>query len=214
MRLGMRPLAAVVASVCFAATAYATPYIDTFGREWRPLNETVGLSWNQIATLCPTDGTTACSAGTLTGVSGTVDFTGGWTWASVAQVHVLFGELVPPFPASPVPGSYLENGSLWAQPAVMVLGATYSQADAEISWGWSTSEENPALAYTPFISDDKSPVSSDTVSTEVLNHKFAQSSALGAFLFRSPGTPVPEPTSLFLLAAGVVALGMLRRRRG
>ena len=42
----------------FAAPAGAVD--DGHGHEWRQLYETTGLSWNDVAAVCPRDGSTPC----------------------------------------------------------------------------------------------------------------------------------------------------------
>ena len=70
-----------------APTSRAAPTVD--GREWRELFETTGLSWSQVASVCPTDGATACS-GTVGGRNLT-----GWTWATAGQVRDLLDDHAP-----------------------------------------------------------------------------------------------------------------------
>ena len=69
------------------ATSTAAPTVD--GREWRELFETTGLSWSQVASVCPIDGRTACS-----GAVGGHDLTG-WTWATADQVRDLLDDYAP-----------------------------------------------------------------------------------------------------------------------
>ena len=79
-----------------AATIVATPasaqwnavaYVDSQGRSWRQLSFSCGASWNQVASMCPSDGATPC-AGVLNGHP--ID---GWVWATRAQVEALLVEL-------------------------------------------------------------------------------------------------------------------------
>src|SRR3954463_16114568 len=71
----------------FATTLYSTfsgaqvpPVDDAHGKEWRQLTDTVGVSWNQVAEVCPGDGISACS-----GAIDDLDLTG-WVWATDAQL--------------------------------------------------------------------------------------------------------------------------------
>src|SRR5262245_66178244 len=50
-------MALVVAGTARPAQAFVD---DVHGKEWRQLTETVGLSWDQIAQVCPQDGASAC----------------------------------------------------------------------------------------------------------------------------------------------------------
>ena len=79
-------LAGTLVSVA-APTTTAAPTVD--GREWRELYETTGLSWSQVASVCPTDGATPC-AGTVGGRNLT-----GWTWATSGQVRDLLDDHAP-----------------------------------------------------------------------------------------------------------------------
>ena len=75
------------------------PVTDASGREWRQLYETTGLSWNQVAQVCPRDGATACS-----GTVGGQDLTG-WTWGTADQVAALLSPYAPALAAASPPSS-------------------------------------------------------------------------------------------------------------
>src|SRR5262245_23529225 len=62
---------------------------DAHGKEWRQLIETTGLSWNEVAQVCPRDGVSPCA-----GRVGGRDLSG-WVWATEAQVVALFGYFEP-----------------------------------------------------------------------------------------------------------------------
>jgi hypothetical protein len=74
--------------MCSGAWAQA-PFDDGFGREWRQLTDTVNLSWDQVAAVCPADGRTPG-----TGSAGGRDLTG-WVWATRAQVRTMFARYEP-----------------------------------------------------------------------------------------------------------------------
>jgi hypothetical protein len=78
-------LACAIASQGFAAGVVH----DGHGKEWRQVKETIGLSWEQVAAVCPTDGVTPAASA----VNG-VDLTG-WVWATQEQVTELFSLWVP-----------------------------------------------------------------------------------------------------------------------
>ena len=75
--------------VALAGAVVATPPDDLSddgsGKRWRPVTETVGLTWDAITEICPQDGQSPCS-----GTIGSRDLTG-WVWATGAQVRELFG---------------------------------------------------------------------------------------------------------------------------
>ena len=72
-----------------AAAAPPDPLDDGNGKQWRQLYETQGLSWSQVAQICPRDGATPCS-----GSIGPRDLTG-WVWATDTQVIALMGQYAP-----------------------------------------------------------------------------------------------------------------------
>ena len=73
-----------------AGAAPPDPVDPGDGKEWRQLYETAGVSWNQVAEICPRDGETPCS-----GTIGAKNFTG-WVWATDEQVVDLLGHSSPP----------------------------------------------------------------------------------------------------------------------
>lgn len=83
-------LAAVAASCLLHSTALAdVAYVDSQGRTWRQVDETISHTWTVVAQRCPTDGSTPC-----TGTLGNRDVTG-WVWATDAQVAEMFEEFMP-----------------------------------------------------------------------------------------------------------------------
>jgi len=107
--------------------AMSAGYTDSAGREWRRLTDTVGFSWNQLATICEHDveGQAAPCAGSVTDLSNpnrTVDLTG-WTWASLPEVAELFDEFIGCLPGGAV-DSCEQWVSPWAPFAVQTFGMT------------------------------------------------------------------------------------------
>ena len=81
---------AILATILFPTVLHAQPVNDNHGKEWRQLVETAGLSWKQVAQVCPGDGVSPC-----VGVVARPDFTAGpdlsgWVWATQSQVIELF----------------------------------------------------------------------------------------------------------------------------
>jgi hypothetical protein len=59
--------------------AFASPASAAFpddGKRWRQVTETAGLTWSQVAAICPRDGESRCS-----GSVGSHSLTG-WIWAT------------------------------------------------------------------------------------------------------------------------------------
>ncbi len=80
--------------VALVAVAGAVPVVaappedlsdDGTGKRWRQVTETLGLTWDELAAVCPQDGSTPCS-----GAVGTRNLSG-WVWATPEQVRDLFG---------------------------------------------------------------------------------------------------------------------------
>jgi hypothetical protein len=68
-------------------TSIRVAFVDSAGRQWADLNDTLNLTWNEVAAVCPTNGVTKCS-----GSVGSVDVTG-WIWATRQQWIDLFLEV-------------------------------------------------------------------------------------------------------------------------
>lgn len=85
----MRPRIALPVLLFATGVAHAQDaYTDQFGRTWRQVVGTTGLTWNQVASVCPTDGS-PCA-----GRAGGADLTG-WVWASKEEVREMFAEFAP-----------------------------------------------------------------------------------------------------------------------
>jgi hypothetical protein len=83
---------ALCATLAVSSLAWAAPALGAFpddGKRWRQLTDTTGVTWNQVAAVCPRDGLGRCS-GTAAGR----DLTG-WIWATDAQVVALMGHYQP-----------------------------------------------------------------------------------------------------------------------
>jgi hypothetical protein len=68
---------------------------DGDGKVWRQLTETTGLTWTQVAEVCPRDGATPC-----TGIVGGRDLRG-WIWGTSEQVTTLLGRYEPAILTNP-----------------------------------------------------------------------------------------------------------------
>jgi len=75
--------------VVFGMSGAVQAVDDAHGKDWRQLTETVGISWNDVAQICPRDGASPCA-----GSVGGVDLTD-WVWATDEQVIDLFSYFEP-----------------------------------------------------------------------------------------------------------------------
>jgi hypothetical protein len=110
---------------------------DGNGHEWRQLKETTGLTWNQIASVCPRDGETPCS-GTVGGKVLT-----GWVWATDEQVIEFMGRYAPDLLTADPPQVSGPQYFVQALGFLNVMGATVSffsnYSTSEWTGGWTSS---------------------------------------------------------------------------
>src|SRR2546422_580018 len=128
---------------------------DNHGKEWRQLTETVGLSWNQVAQVCPRDGVSPC-----TGVVEGRDLTG-WVWATDLQVITLFSYYEPDILTSPsISGMQY---FFTATPFLSFLRPTFSFAityqSGQFTSGWTASVDAAGSPIFGSVSVGTTPVS-------------------------------------------------------
>jgi hypothetical protein len=139
-------MATVVVVALFSALLVAAPADAALvqnGREWRQLYETTGLTWSQVASVCPTDGATPCS-----GTVGGKDLSG-WVWATDDQVLDLMDDYAPELATADPPSV---SGDAYFLPALGFLSAmrwtTYTALTyfyTEYTAGWTASKDAAGL---------------------------------------------------------------------
>jgi RTX calcium-binding nonapeptide repeat (4 copies) len=163
--------------------ASTPPFDDGAGREWRQLTETTGLSWAQVATVCPQDGVTPCS-----GAVGGRDLTG-WTWATGDQLLTLLQVFDPTISwENPV-------GGLWAGIYFLdVFRPTAWFANTYSAWesasGWSASKDAAGLPISAGADFSHPPISG---ALGIGSGPDGASAAHGVFLFRQAGVDYTPP---------------------
>src|SRR3954452_25204667 len=76
--------------VCvLAGASSASAAFPQDGKRWRQVTETTGVTWSDVAAVCPRNGALRCS-----GVAAGRDLTG-WIWATDTQVVTLMGHYDP-----------------------------------------------------------------------------------------------------------------------
>ena len=114
--------------VCLSPLLASAQVDDGQGNEWLPVTVTRNVSWDQVAQVCPVDGTSLCS-----GLLGTTNL-GTWIWATEAQVRELYSDYAPAILTVPS----LSGGAYFA-PAVGFLdkyGATLTTVSTYHTSGW------------------------------------------------------------------------------
>ena len=194
---------ALIAAASAAPRASAqVAYVDSQGRQWRQMDMTVALTWNQVAAICPTDGVTPC-----TGMVWNQSVTG-WVWATRDQVRGLLIEL-----GAGAGGSGCNQGPSVTGDVFNLFHNTMSPENGFFVSGWSaTSATLPDLkgyAYAPMVQFDIE-YNSGLV---CVDHPFPRNLSdpgCGIWLFRPPckadldldGTVGPADLAMLLNAWG------------
>ena len=178
-----------------APTSNAAPTVG--GREWRELFETTGLSWSEVASVCPTDGATVCS-GTVRGRNLT-----GWTWATADQTRDLLDDYAPglttaePPVVSGIDGFWGGISFLAVMRWTTYTSSTYSYSES--TSGWTSTKDASGLPIGGFAAySHQLAGTTATGSVGVGAAADAASPARGVFLWRPAGgdhtAPVVAPT--------------------
>jgi len=157
---------------------------DNHGKEWRQLTETVGLTWNQVAQVCPRDGISPCS-----GVVGGRDLSG-WVWATDVQVITLFSYFEPDILTSPsISGMQY---FFTATPFLSFLRPTFSftitYQSGGFTAGWTASVDAAGSPIAGSVSVGTTPVSvGGSFSVAPRSDPNEVESTRGVFLWRDTG---------------------------
>src|SRR6266850_306247 len=157
---------------------------DNHGKEWRQLTETVGLTWNQVAQVCPRDGSSPCN-----GVVGGYDLTG-WVWATDAQVIALFSYFEPDILTSPsISGmQYFFTASPFLNFLRPTFSFTITYQSGEFTAGWTASVDAAGSPIAGSVSVGTTPVSvGGSFSVAPRSDPNEVESTRGVFLWRDTG---------------------------
>ncbi len=182
----------------------ATVFDDGHGKDWRQVTDTAGISWSDIASVCPLNGATACN-GTVDGVNLT-----GWVFADVDQVGQLFSYFGD-FPggidqvhvsSTSQAGSFLDNA----------INPTYSDNIYRAVYGWtSTPTPGGSIWVAEVIDRPSGDPNGDFWSTDD-NFGPGQSNVVGAWMWQPSAVPEPATWAMFIIGFGAIG-GTLRLKR-
>lgn len=154
------------------------------GKEWLQPIDFVGLSWDDVAAVCPIPGD-LCS-----GTMGGTDVTG-YKWASIDEINALFNSYGVSPPLGPGPDSIYSFPDSIMVDFFADFEPTTDNTNERLTWGWSVDEQSPTNAYNAYIgyvfADQPAPKSL----TNQVAPKAQRNQPFGAWLYRPVITPVP-----------------------
>jgi large repetitive protein len=175
---------AILAGTLISTIAAAQGVDDGHGKQWRQLTDTVGVSWNEVAEVCPRDGISACS-----GAAGGHDLTG-WVWATDSEVIELFSNYAPDILTSPnVQGQqYFFAASAFFSSFRPTFSFFITYQTGQFVAGWTASTDAAGLPVAGGVSAGTTPVSiTGSFGVAAVTDPAAVDGMRGVFLWRPTG---------------------------
>lgn len=193
--------AIIIVTSMHSMSARAIPITDTItvdSREWAQVDLFLLLTWNEMNAVCPGG---PCGSSTLNGYD-----MADWTWATVADVNALFNFYIGSNELGLGPREYHEVDSAWA-PAFFNDGwnpTTVAANALAITGLLSQLDVGSGQATYGWLVDHYTEGWEDSIFTNRTTPT-GQPNTTGGFFFRDAST-VPIPSTLILIAIGIVAL--------
>lgn len=213
MKTSLATFAITVLLCCMPAQAGSiiTDFVTVDGTDWAQPKDFTNLSWGAMDTVCPTG---VCSTGMLNGFD-----MNGWVWAGVDDVNSLFNDYLE---NAGVVGDdllvgddfYIEVSSAWA-PAFLsdfAITGTISGLARFVLGYLRETPEGEFVRTASIVEGIHQLTPQDQVSSGDRNSISSAQSNRGGWFYRAKVTPVPGPSTLFLLGLGLLALRMNRLR--
>jgi hypothetical protein len=175
---------AILATALCSTIAAAQAVDDGHGKEWRQLTDTTGVSWNEVAQVCPRDGISDCS-----GAAGGRDLTG-WVWATDSEVIELFSNYTPDILTSPaVQGpQYFFAASAFFSSFRPTFSFFITYQTGQFAAGWTASTDAAGSPFAGSVSAGTTPVSiAGSFAVGAVSDPAAADGMRGAFLWRPTG---------------------------
>ena len=162
---------------------------DGQGHRWRQLSDTVNLSWDSVAQVCPQDGVSRCS-----GTVGGKDLTG-WIWATPEQVVAVLGLYEPAILTADPPSVSGPDQFGSANDFLTDMRPTFSVTgyNFHTSWaaGWTASTDASGVPIRGVASFGWYPIAGGF---HVVPTAPSQALGTGVWLWRPAGEDITPPT--------------------
>lgn len=210
MSLLIRSFVLLVFTGCWGTTI-ASPIqtrdiVSVGGQEWAQPDQFLGLSWNDVNTVCPGG---VCASQTLNG-----NDMSGWLWATVNDINQLFNHYIGYDALGPGSDGY------------MAVGLPASSAFYEDGWrmtgsvlgpytlGWA-SDDSTVLPYVAqfLVGVHGFPINhEEAMGTDTQGIYLETTGTAGAWFYRNVSA-VPLPATTWLFGSALIGLGVVKRRK-